>query len=65
MLGCYHRQRSLKKTKIVCNKNLVFKAIQMIPICLTNSDYDFILDEIKLREKIEYKIKISADESCE
>ena len=37
----------------------------MIPICLTNSDYDFILDEIKLREKIEYKRKISADESCE
>ena len=38
-----------KIPKIVCNKNQAHKAIKRCPICLTESDNDFILNEIKRR----------------
>ena len=54
-----------EKQKSVCNKNQARKAVQRRPICLTDSDRDFILDEIKRRGIIEYKRKMSVDDSCE
>ena len=65
MLGCHHHHWSKKMPKIICNKNQARKAIQMSTICLTDSDHDFILDKIKLRDTIEYKRKTSIDERCE
>ena len=34
------------------------KAISRQPICLTNSDYDYILEEIGRRDKIEFEIYV-------
>ena len=31
------------------------KSIQRHPICMIDSDYDYILDEIERREKIEFE----------
>ena len=31
------------------------KSISRQPICFTDSDYDYILEEIALREKIEFE----------
>ena len=53
----YHDLHRSKKPKIVCNKNQARKAIQGYPICLTDYDHDFILYEIKLRDKMEYERK--------
>ena len=47
----------VKDAKSVCNKNQSHKAIQRHPIFLTDSYHDFILDEIKSRETIEYDRK--------
>ena len=33
--------------KTVCNRIQAKKSIQEHPICLTNADYDYILDEIE------------------
>ena len=38
--------------KIVCNRTQAKKAISRQPICLTDSDYDYILEEIVRRDKI-------------
>ena len=37
--------------KSIFNKNQTRKAMQRHPICLTDSDHDNILDEIKHRKK--------------
>ena len=34
------------------------KAISRQPICLTDADYDYILEEIGRRDKIEFKIEV-------
>ena len=54
-----------ENTKSVCTKNQACKAIQRIPICLTDSDHDFILDKIKIRDTIEYERKTGVDDRCE
>ena len=51
--------------KGVCSKNQAHKAIQGSPICLTDSDHDFILDKIKLIDTIANERKINGDERCE
>ena len=38
----------------VCTIKHVHKALQRHHICLTDSGHDFILDEIKRRDNIEY-----------
>ena len=42
-------------SKIVCNRTQVKKSISRHPICLTDSDYDEISEEIGRRDKIEFK----------
>ena len=42
----------VKKPKLFCNKNQSCKDIQRSPVCLTESDHDIILDEIKHRDTI-------------
>ena len=41
-----------KRTKSICNKNQKRKDIQRRNICLTYSYHDYIIDEKKLREKL-------------
>ena len=48
-------------TKNVCNRNQARKALQRRPIRLTDSYHDFILDEIKRQDTIEYEIGMSVD----
>ena len=45
-----------------CNINQAHKNLQGHPINLTDSDHDFILDEIKCRESIEYERDISVND---
>ena len=40
--------------KSVCNRNQSRKALQRRSIRITDSDHDFIIDEIKRRYNIEY-----------
>ena len=54
-----------KNKKSVFNKNQSRRDIKRRPVCLTNSDNDFIIDEIKRRDTIEYTRKISVDNSYE
>ena len=42
-------------SKIVCNRKQAKKAISRQPICLTDSDYDYILEEIGRWDKIEFE----------
>ena len=41
--------------KSVCIRKQAKKAISRQPICLTDSDYDYILEEIGCRETIEFE----------
>ena len=41
------------------------KAIQRCPICLTESDYYYIINKVKCRYIIEYERKMIVDDSCE
>ena len=41
--------------KSVCNRTQAKIAISRQPICLTDSDYDYILEEIGCRDKIEFE----------
>ena len=41
--------------KMVCTRTLAKNAIPRQPICLTNSDYDYILEEIGCLYKIEFE----------
>ena len=38
----------------VCSRKQAKKAISIQPICLTDADYDYILEEIDRRDKIEF-----------
>ena len=40
----------------ICSRTQSKKSISRQPICLTDSDYDYILEEIGRRDKIEYEI---------
>ena len=40
---------------IICSRTQGKKAISRQPICLTDYDYDYILEEIGCREKIEFE----------
>ena len=42
-------------TKSICNNTQAKKSISIHPICLTDSDYNHILKEMDLQDKIEYK----------
>ena len=50
-----------KIPKNLCNRNQAHKALQRRSICLTDSYHDFILDEIKRQDTIEYEIGMSVD----
>ena len=41
-------------SKIICTSTKAKKAISRQPVCLTDSDYDYILEEIGCRDKIEF-----------
>ena len=43
----------------VCNRIKAKKAIQIYPICMTDADYDYILDVIERRYKIESERNVS------
>ena len=42
----------------ICSRTQVKKAISRQPICLTGSDYDYILEEIDRRYKLEFEIEV-------
>ena len=50
--------------KTVCNRTQARKAISRHPICLTDSDYDYILKEIYCQDKIEFEryLKVLSDD---
>ena len=52
-------------TKSVCIRNQAHKYLQKNPICITDSDHYFTLEEIKRRDTIEYEINMSIDETYE
>ena len=54
MFGRYDSNRCKKTPNSVYNINQARKAIKRRPICLTDSDHDYILDEIKRGYTIEY-----------
>ena len=43
-------------TTSICSRTQAKKAISRQPICLTDADYDYILEEIGRRDKIEFEI---------
>ena len=45
----------------LCNRNQVCKALQICPICITDTYHDFILGEIKCQYIIEYQRDMSVD----
>ena len=47
--------------KSVCTRTQAKKAISGQPVCLTDSDYDYILKEIGLQEKIEFERDVEFD----
>ena len=44
--------------KSVCNRTLAKKAISRQPICLTDYDYDYILEEVGCQDKTEFEIDV-------
>ena len=44
--------------KSVCNRTQAKKSISRHPICLTDSDYDYILEETGRRDEIEVEIDV-------
>ena len=47
--------------KNVCNSTQAKKSMQRHPISMTDVDYDYILDEIERREKIDFERKVSVN----
>ena len=43
----------------ICSRNQAKKSIQRHPIIMTDANYDYILDEIERREKIEFERNVS------
>ena len=54
----------VKKNRSDCNENQARTAIKMRPICLTDFNNNYIIYEIKLREKICYKREKTVDDNC-
>ena len=48
----------------VCNINQAKHALQIHTIFMTDSDHNYILEEIECRDTIEYKINISVHGCC-
>ena len=42
----------------ICSRTQANKAISRQPICLTDADYNYILEEIDRRDKIEFEREI-------
>ena len=42
----------------VCSRTQAKKSISMQPICLTDADYDYILEEIGHRDRIEFEREV-------
>ena len=51
--------------KNLCNRIQSNKSIQIHPIIMTDTDYDYILDEIECREKNEIEINVSGNSDKE
>ena len=47
--------------KTVCNRIQAKQSIEIHPISMTDADYDYILDEIELREKIDFERNLSVN----
>ena len=45
-------------TTSICSRTQAKKAISRQPICLTDADYDYILENIGRQEKIEFEIEV-------
>ena len=45
--------------RIICNRNQTKQNLQRHPVCLTDSDHEYILEEIEYRYKIEYEPNIN------
>ena len=43
---------------IICTSTQAKKSISRQPVCLTYSEYDYILEEIGRRDKIEFEIEV-------
>ena len=65
MFGCYYSTGGKKIPRRFSNRNQSLKAIQRFPLCLTESDHDYIIEEIKPGDTIEYDIKMSVGGSYE
>ena len=50
-------------TKSSCNINQTHRDLQCNTIFITDSDNDFILDKIKIRDTIEYERNMSVDDN--
>ena len=55
----------VKIPKILCNINQYQKSLQRNLICITDSYHDFIIDEIKRKDNIEYERDMSVDDNEE
>ena len=51
--------------KIACTMTQLKKAISRHPVCLTDSDYDYILEEIGRRDKIEFERDVEVHSDTE
>ena len=47
--------------KNICNRIQAKKIIQRYPIIMTDADYNYILDKIECREKIEFERNVSGN----
>ena len=47
--------------KKICARSKAKKSIQRHPIIMTDADYDYIMDEIERREKIEFERNASVN----
>ena len=65
MLGCHGLHRRKKHQKCLKLKKQARKAIKRHPICLTDSDHDFILDDSRYRYNIGFNREMSVDDRCE
>ena len=51
--------------KSVCNRTQAEKATSRHPICLTDSEYDYILEEIGRQDKIDFEGDVEVHSSDE
>ena len=48
-----------------CNWNQANQDLQIIPICVTDSNHDYIIDEILRWYRIDHEIKINIEDTAE